>query len=103
MRCSSFGILCNFEPNVPDLQPVTDDSVRHMICQQRAELEPPLTSAVWTADKSTFYHLNAKCQDFITRYLGQSLITPDDPNMTEVNRKLLILAFTVSQQAFYAR
>lgn len=58
--------------------------------------QPPLTNAVWTSDASTFYQLNTRCQDFITRYLGRSLITPDDPNMGHVNRKLLELAFTVS-------
>jgi len=89
-------VLCNFKPNIPDLQPVTDDSVRSLVVRKRAELHAPLTSAVWISNASTFYHLNAKCQDFVTRYLGRSLITPDDPNIVEVNRKLLTLAFTVS-------
>ncbi|EXJ92628.1 hypothetical protein A1O3_01180 [Capronia epimyces CBS 606.96] len=103
-RCRSFGILCNFQPNVPDLQPVADDSVRSypsrcrwtQVGRERTELPPPppLTGAVWTCDASTFYQLSAKCQDFITRYLGRSLITPDDPNMIQVNRKLLTLAFS---------
>ena len=88
-------------PSVPDLQPVADDSVRPLVIRGRAELQPPLTSAIWTSDTSTFYQLNAKCQDFVTRYLGRSLITPDDPNMIEVNRKLLILAFTVSVTIFF--
>lgn len=64
--------------------------------RRRAEIQPPLTNAVWTADASTSYQLNAKCQDFVTRYLGRSLMTLDDPNMTQVNRKLLELAFSVS-------
>jgi hypothetical protein len=81
---------------MPDLQSVADDSVRSLVVRERADLQPPLTSAVWTSDASTFYQLNAKCKDFVTRYLGRSLITPDDPNMIEANRKLLILAFTVS-------
>jgi hypothetical protein len=73
--------------NIPDLQPAAADTERPI---------PPLTNAVWTSDASTTYQLNAKCQDFITRYLGRSLITPDDPNMIHVNRKLLKLAFNVS-------
>lgn len=73
--------------NVPDLQPIAADTGR---------LLPSLTNAVWTSDASTSYELNTKCQDFITRYLGRSLITPDDPHMIQVNRKLLTLAFTVS-------
>jgi hypothetical protein len=86
-RCRSFGVLCNFMSNMPDLQPIAADTGR---------LLPSLTNAVWTSDASTSYELNTKCQDFITRYLGRSLITPDDPNMIQVNRKLLKLAFTVS-------
>lgn len=65
----------------------------------RAESRPrsPVASAVWTSDEVTSYtyQLNAKCQDFITRYLGRSLTTPNDPEMMLVNRKLLELAFAV--------
>ncbi|KUJ19435.1 uncharacterized protein LY89DRAFT_706176 [Mollisia scopiformis] len=93
-RCSSFGILCNFKSNVPDLQSVADDSVRSLVVPDRVALQPPPTSAIWTSDASTSYQLNAKCQDFVTRYLGRSIITPDDPSMREVNGKLLSLAFT---------
>ncbi|KAH7157272.1 hypothetical protein B0J13DRAFT_434766 [Dactylonectria estremocensis] len=92
-RCSSFGVICNFLPNVPDLQPVTDDSVRAVLARENVKPQPPLSSAVWTSDASTFYQLDAKCQDFVTRYLGRGLITPDDFNMIEVNRKLLVLSF----------
>lgn len=81
-------------PNVSDLQPVTEDSVRPSAGRERAGLRP-LTGDIWASDGSTPYQLDAKCQDFITRYLGRCLITPDDPNMVEVNRGLLTLAFTV--------
>lgn len=82
--------------NIPDLQPIADGTGRPLVVRGKAELQPPVASAVWTSDETTFYQLNAKCQDFITRYLGRSLITPDDPNMIHVNRKLLRLSFTVS-------
>lgn len=82
-------------PNVPDLHAVADDTVRSSFVGRKAELYPSLSSAVWTSDASTSYQLDARCQDFVTRYLGRSLITPDDLNMVEVNRKLLVLAFTV--------
>lgn len=82
--------------NIPDLQPIAADTGRPLAVRGTAELQPQVTSAVWTADESTSYQLNAKCQEFITRYLGRSLITPDDPNMIHVNRKLLRLAFAVS-------
>ncbi|OKP13328.1 hypothetical protein PENSUB_930 [Penicillium subrubescens] len=75
------------------LKPVAANAGRPLVTRGKAKLQPSLTNAVWTADASTTYQLNAKCQDFITRYLGRSLVTPDDPNMIQVNRKLLELAF----------
>ncbi|KAI6089622.1 hypothetical protein F4821DRAFT_50230 [Hypoxylon rubiginosum] len=92
-RCSSFGVLCNFMPNVADLQSVSGGTIRTSVAQERAELQPHLTNAVWTSDGCYQYHLNTKCQQFVTRYLGRSLINPDDPKMMEVNGKLLGLAF----------
>jgi hypothetical protein len=94
MTCSSFGVKCNYMSNIPDLQPVVGDSIRPLASRERAGLRP-LTGVIWTSDRSTSYQLNAKCQDFITRYLGRSLITPDDPNMVLVNRELFTLTFTV--------
>lgn len=49
------------------------------------------------------YLLSTKCQDFVTRYLGRSLIDPGDPNMREVNRQLLALAFVVSLPVDYSQ
>ncbi|KAI0123439.1 hypothetical protein BJ170DRAFT_713649 [Xylariales sp. AK1849] len=95
-RCSSFGVLCNLMSTVPDLQPVAADTGKPLVTRGNAQLQPPIASAVWTSDEFTSYQLNTKCQDFITRYLGRSLITPDDPNMIHVNRQLLKLAFAVS-------
>lgn len=82
--------------NIPDLHPITADTGRPLVIRGKAELQPPLTNAIWTSDASTTYQLNGKCQDFITRYLGRSLITPNDPKMIQVNRQLLELAFHVS-------
>lgn len=97
-RCRSFGVLCNFNLHIPDLQPVAADAMERLqeVVHGKAELQAPLTSAVWASDASTCYQLDAKSQDFITRYLGRGLITPDDPLMTQVNRELLKLAFDVS-------
>ncbi|KAI0186872.1 hypothetical protein EV127DRAFT_164923 [Xylaria flabelliformis] len=92
-RCSSFGLVCNYMPDVADLQPVADDLIRSSVIRGGVKPEPPFASAIWASDASTSYQLDAKCQEFVTRYLGRSLINPDDPKMGEVNRKLLRLAF----------
>ncbi|KAK2809034.1 hypothetical protein FQN50_004087 [Emmonsiellopsis sp. PD_5] len=75
--------------NIPDLQPIAAGTGSPLVVQS------PITSAVWTADESTSHQLNAKCQDFVTRYLRNSLIScaPDDPNVIHVNRKLFELTF----------
>ncbi|PKK48018.1 hypothetical protein CI102_5521 [Trichoderma harzianum] len=94
-RCISFGVLCNFRLDVLDLQPVTCDPVLYasQVARQGTVLQAPPSSSVWTSDGSNFYQLDSKCQDFVTRYLGRSLITPDDPKMVQVNRSLMALAF----------
>ncbi|KAJ6131119.1 hypothetical protein N7523_001579 [Penicillium sp. IBT 18751x] len=79
--------------NIPDLQPIATDTRRPLVVRGKVELRAPISSAVWASDESMSYQLNAKCQDFITRYLGRSLLTPNDPNMRHVNRRLLRLAF----------
>jgi hypothetical protein len=90
-------VLCNFAGNVPDLQPVADDALRLLARRTKAStFRPPVTSAVWTSDADTTYQLNAKCQDYITRYLARSLPNRDGPNMAKVNRALLNLTFIVS-------
>ncbi|CRG89766.1 hypothetical protein PISL3812_06805 [Talaromyces islandicus] len=83
-------------PNTPDLQPrvATDTGRPLVVVRGKAEIQPFITNAVWTSDASTSFQLNTRCQDFITRYLGRSLITADDPNMIQVNRKLLELTFS---------
>jgi len=84
-------------PNTPDFQPVTADrQLLPSVVRGTGGPQPAFSSAVWTSDASAYYQLNTKCQDFITRYLGRSLLTPDDPNMIHVNRKLLQLGFAVS-------
>lgn len=65
--------------------------------EEKQSFAPPVTSAVWTSDGSTFYQLNAKCQDLITLYLGRSLMAPTNPIVRQVNRSLLSLAFSVSR------
>ncbi|KAM0229712.1 hypothetical protein ACHAPO_009783 [Fusarium lateritium] len=94
--CASFGVLCNFGFNVPDLQPVTSDTGKSLV-RYKSALRHSIPNPVWTSDEFTKYQLNSKCQDFATRYYGRSLLTPDDPNMLKVNQDLFKLAFTVSQ------
>ncbi|KAL4944289.1 hypothetical protein BDV06DRAFT_210390 [Aspergillus oleicola] len=101
-RCRSFGVLCNFMSNIPDLQPVAtgSDKGRPLVVRPRVKagggprLQRPLAASIWTSDSSYHYQLNTRCQDFVTRYLGRSLVTPNDPEMIQVNLKLLELAFT---------
>lgn len=87
-------MLCNFGLNIPDLHPITPEAVRAVV-RCKPSPQRPVASAVWTSDEYTIYQLNAKCQDFVTRYYARSLLTPDDGNMIDVNRRLFKLAFSV--------
>lgn len=84
--------------NIPDLQPLAAGAVTPFVARQKPEGSRPVDNCIWVADEFTSFQLNTKCKDFISRYLGRSLVTltPDDPSMVHVNRKLLGLAFTVS-------
>lgn len=93
--CTSFGLLCNFTFNVSELQPTIADATSRPLVRRIGGPQSPIDSAVWTSDEYSSYQLNARCQEFITRYLGRSLITPNDPNMRQANRRMLQLAFTV--------
>ncbi|RGP78842.1 putative c6 finger domain [Fusarium longipes] len=90
--CASFKVLCNFGFNVPDLQPMTETGRSLVPC--KPAFRPSITNAVWTSDEFSRYQLNAKCQDFATRYYERSLLTPGDLNMVKVNQGLFKLAFT---------
>ncbi|KAB8208696.1 hypothetical protein BDV34DRAFT_46084 [Aspergillus parasiticus] len=92
-KCISFGVVCNIMSNISDLQPIAAGTGRQLVVRGKANLQPPVSSVVWTSDEFTSFHLNARCQDFITRYYGRSITTPDDPHIIHVNRKLLRLAF----------
>lgn len=94
-KCCSFGISCNFMLNVPDLQPIVMDTNTPMTRKETSP-QPAISSSIWTYDRFTCYELNTRCQDFLSRYLERSLVTPYDPNMVHVNRRLLRLAFSVS-------
>ena len=87
---------CNFLPNIPDLQPITVARGQQVVFRSHARPSRCLSSGVWSCDGSTRYELNAKCQDFISRYLGRSLISPDNADVAQVNLRLLGLAFEVS-------
>ncbi|PVH77689.1 C6 finger domain protein [Cadophora sp. DSE1049] len=92
--CISFRVLCNFSPCASDLQPVSADRGGAVAVRAKDKIQPPLTNAVWASDSSSSYHLDAKRQDLIDRYLGRGLINSDDPRMMQINRKLLELAFS---------
>ncbi|KAI1339965.1 hypothetical protein F5Y15DRAFT_380997 [Xylariaceae sp. FL0016] len=93
-RCISFGVSCNFMPGVPDLHPVAADEGKALTTRREPNPQISVAGAIWTSDELTSYQVNVKCQNFITRYLGRSLITPHDSTVIQMNRKFLELALT---------
>lgn len=94
-KCYSSGLLCNLTSRVPDLHSAVDEPKNLALFQSTLHPEPCLSNAIWSADSSSIYHLNASDQDYLTRYLDQDLLAPNDPHMIPINHSLLQLSFTV--------
>ncbi|KAM7189464.1 hypothetical protein V8F33_010047 [Rhypophila sp. PSN 637] len=92
-KCTSFGVICNYMANLPDLEPVVP-SIGTTSCGVATGL--PVSTPVWTSDVSGTYrfHLDARLQKLISRYFGENMIGAYEPKMAGVNQKLMELAFS---------
>ncbi|KAJ8612483.1 hypothetical protein MRB53_037412 [Persea americana] len=96
-RCIDSGLLCNLVTNTPDLQLF---EVREKVLVPSSKTPSPEASfacSVWARDELSTVTLDARCQELVSRYLGQCLITPNDLNLRYVNQRLLELAFQVGR------
>lgn len=65
MKCSKYGVLCNFSFNVPDLKPVSE-STKVQLWRKRLPPLAPVSNAVWSSDGYNRYILDA--QDCLLLY-----------------------------------
>ncbi|RMY06883.1 hypothetical protein D0868_05634 [Hortaea werneckii] len=93
-RCSSFGVTCNYLLNILDLQPVSANSRWQIKDLALFQLPASLESPVYTADGSDTFHLTARHQEYVFRYLGQGPpLVSNDLNTKKLNLSLLELCF----------
>ncbi|KAJ5625829.1 hypothetical protein N7510_002138 [Penicillium lagena] len=99
MRCRTYGVLCNFGVNVPDLQPLSEELVRQAI-GKRSGLPSPLSiigNAIWADDGSTFFMLDLHDQALFNRFRYRTLYSLGDSAMVDIyENHMLQLSFTVS-------
>ncbi|KAF4343787.1 C6 finger domain protein [Fusarium beomiforme] len=97
MKCQTYGVLCNFEPNVLDLQPLSEQKTKKQITQQSIQPSPRSTigNCIWAADGTTFSMLDVYDHDLFTRFRLRTLHSLGGPEMVDIYEKhMLALSFT---------
>jgi hypothetical protein len=77
VKCRTYGVLCNFGFNVPDLQPLSEERTAQGIGRQ-SRLSLPraaISNAIWANDGSTFYMLDLQDQELFNRFRYRTLYT----------------------------
>ncbi|KAI7464463.1 hypothetical protein KC351_g15460 [Hortaea werneckii] len=93
-QCFSFGVTCNYLLNIPDLQPASANTRWQIKNPALYQLPVHLETPVYTTDGSDTFHMTARHQESVFRYLGQGPpLISNDPNTKKLNLSLLELCF----------
>lgn len=106
MKCTKYGVLCNFSLSVPDLQPISEKSQgssRHSTStperrnnitakkslavqpyQQSPHLQNALTNAIWTGDGHSRYVLDAQDSILFTKFRDRTVYSLGGDSMVDV-------------------
>jgi hypothetical protein len=99
MRCRTYGVLCNFGFNVPDLQPLSEQRAKQEIMKQFGLPSPwsAISNAIWTDDGSIFFMLDLQDQALFNRFRYRTLYSLGGPAMVDIyENHMLEVSFTVS-------
>ena len=100
MRCRSYGVLCNFEFNVPDLLPLSEEQAKQEILIKGSETSsprPPISNAVWADDGFTYFMLDRQDQELFNRFRFRTVYSLGGSTLADIyENSLLGLSFTVS-------
>ncbi|KAK9350580.1 hypothetical protein V1523DRAFT_442517 [Lipomyces doorenjongii] len=83
VRCCTYGVLCNFEFNVPDFQSLSEERATQEI-ERRSGLSSPrstISNAIWADDGSTFFMLDLQDQELFNRFRYRTLYSLGDSAM----------------------
>jgi hypothetical protein len=98
-RCRTYGVLCNFGLNVPDLQPLSEERAKQEItCRARLPSpRPAISNAIWADDGSTFLMLDSQDQDLFNRFRYRTIYSLGGSAMVDIyENHMLWASFTVS-------
>jgi hypothetical protein len=86
MRCRTYGVLCNFGFNVPDLQPLSEERTKQEIGMRSGLSLPqsPISNAIWANDGSTFFMLDLQDQELFHRFRFRTLYSLGGAAMVDV-------------------
>lgn len=99
MRCRTYGVLCNFNFNVPDLQPLPERRVSQATVQRSGLSSPQIriSNAIWVDDGTTSFMLEPQDRELFNRFRHRTLITLGDSGMVEIYENYLLqVCFAVS-------
>ncbi|OAQ96931.1 hypothetical protein LLEC1_04238 [Akanthomyces lecanii] len=75
-KCSAYGVRCNFEHNVQDLQSITEKKSENAPAGKRLmRLRPVISEAIWSSNGSTSFLLDAQDQALFKRYRDRTIFT----------------------------
>lgn len=91
-------MLCNFEPNVKDLQSLSEKRAENPLVKKKSmPLYPYISDVIWSTDGSTFFLLDAHDQVLFKRYRDRTLLTIGGLPMVDAYGNLTLrAAFRVS-------
>ncbi|KAH8660236.1 hypothetical protein BX600DRAFT_523050 [Xylariales sp. PMI_506] len=85
-RCRSFGIICNFGFNVPDLMPLKEKvSIQELERGFRSPSPTPtISNAIWADDGSNFFLLDAQDQQLFQKFRYRTVYTLGGSAMVDI-------------------
>ncbi|KAK9371084.1 hypothetical protein V1509DRAFT_615727 [Lipomyces kononenkoae] len=97
VRCRTYGVLCNFGLNVPDLQPLSEEPAKHEIVRRSGLTSPrsTISNAIWADDGSTFFMLDLQDQELFNRFRYRTLYSLGGSEMVDIYENFMFeVSFT---------
>ncbi|KAK9243086.1 hypothetical protein V1506DRAFT_508829 [Lipomyces tetrasporus] len=97
VRCRTYKVLCNFEFNVPDLQPLSEERAKQEIVRRSGFSSPrsTISNAIWADDGSTFFMLDVQDQELFKRFRYRTVYSLGGSAMVDIyENHMLEVSFT---------
>lgn len=95
-----YGVLCNFEYGVRDLQSITEKKPEDAVQKHLMPLRPIISQAIWSSDGTTVFILDPVDQLLFRRYRDRTMYSIGGKAMAEAyGKNTLRSAFRVSPES----